>query len=238
MPLEVTSSINHQAENYSKIITKFAECQQKAKDQQFVIATDTERAIDQLFEDYDLLSILDFSALTEIANQKTTSGIASLRHMILFEIVEFNQSNADKEMDYTSLTFVVQKADANHISDHLAKLLHNQPIMVLKRELASIDYDVYEVYSTFSIEIFTNRFTSNLWKSKDHLYQDSMSNLLTIMSNEHVLNEFKASNINMLKADMLPLFYQKLRHVNDQITIDTISSVLQFIQKLSLAELL
>lgn len=236
MPLEVTSTTNHQAHNYSKIITKFAECQQKAKAQQFVMAPDTEKAINQLFEDYDLLNMLNLSRLTRvISNRKITSGTAALQQMILFEIVEFNQIDADTEMEYTSLTFIIQKADANYIADHLVKLLNNQPIMVLKHELASINYDVYEVDSTFSIEMFTNRFINSLLKSRNHLYQDSMSNLLTVMSNEHVLNELKATNINMLKADMLPLFHQKLQRVNTEITID---SLLPFIQKLSLAELL
>lgn len=238
MPLEVTSTTNHQAENYSKIITKFAEYQQRAKTQQFVVSADTNRAIDQLFEDYDLSGILDFSRLTEIANQKTTAGIASLQRMVLFEIVEFNQFNqidADTEMEYTSLTFIVQKDDTDYISNHLAKLLDNQPIMVLKRDLASIHYDVYEIDSTFSIELFTNRFINSLLKSRGHLYQDSMSNLLTVMSNDHVLNELKATNINTLTADMLPLFHQKVQRVNTKITID---SLLPFIQRLSLAELL
>ena len=235
MPLEVTHDANHQAENYSKIITKFAEYQQKAEAQQFVMTSDTERAIEQLFENYDLLGILDFSRLTEIANQKTTSGIASLQHMILFEIVKFNQINADTEVEYASLTFVIQKDDVNYISSHLAKLLDHQPVMILKREIASIGYDVYEIDSTFSIEMFTNRFTNRLQKSRDHLYQDSMANLLTIMSNKNVLNELKASNINMLEADTLPLFRQKLQRIDTKVTIN---SFLPFIQKLSLAELL
>lgn len=235
MPLEVIQGVNHQAENYSKIIAKFAEYQQRAEVQQLVVSTDTENAINKLFEDYDLLGILDFSRTTEIANQKTTAGIASLRHMILFEIVKFNQINADAEMDYASLTFIVQKADVNYISNHLAKLLDNQPVMVLKRKLADIGYDVYEIDSTFSIEMFTNRFTNRLQKSRDHLYQDSIANLLTIMSNKNVLNELKASNINMLEADMLPLFRQKLQRIDTKVTID---SILPFIQKLSLAELL
>ena len=235
MPLEVTSTINHQAENYSKIITKLAEYQQKARDQQFVIATNTKTAIDQLFEDYDLLNMIDVSRLIRITpNRKITSGTASLQKMILFEIIGFNQFYPATNMVSTSLTFVVQKVDANYISDHLAKLLHNRPVMVLKRELPSINYDIHETGSIFSIELFTTLFCIDI---QPH-YIGSIPTLLEIMSDENVLNEFKATNINMLKADMLPLFYQKLRHVNDQITIDTISSVLPFIQKLSLAELL
>lgn len=236
MPLEVTSTINHQAENYSKIITKFAEYQQRAKEQQFVIATDTERAIDQLFEDYDLLNMLDVSRLIRgiASNRKITSGTASLQQMILFEIVEFTQLHPDTEMDYASLTFIVQKTDADYIANHLKKLLHNQPVMILKRELPSINYEIHESTDIFSIELFASLI------SRDPEYQclGSMATLLEIMSNKQVLNEIKATNINTLTADMLPLFYQKLRHVNDQITEKKISSILPFIQKLSLAEIL
>jgi len=235
MPLEVTSTINHQAENYSKIITKFAEYQRKAKAQQFVMEPDTERAINQLFEDYDLIDMLDLSRLTRvISNRKITSGTAALQQMILFEIVEFNQIHADTEMDYASLTFIVQKTDADYISSHLKKLLHNQPVMILKRELPSINYEIHESTDIFSIELFASLI------SRDPEYQclGSMATLLEIMSNKQVLNEIKATNINTLTADMLPLFYQKLRHVNDQITEKKISSVLPFIQRLSLAELL
>lgn len=236
MPLEITHGISHQAENYSKIITKFAEYQQKAKAQQFVIATDTERAIDQLFEDYDLINMLDLSRLTRVtsSNRKITSGIASLQQMILFEIVEFTQLHPDTEMDYASLTFIVQKTDADYIASHLKKLLHNQPVMILKRELPSINYEIHESTDIFSIELFASLI------SRDPEYQciGSMATLLEIMSDENVLNELKATNINTITADMLPIFYQKLRHVNDQITEKKISSILPFIQKLSLAELL
>ena len=85
MPLEVTSTTNNQAQNYSEIITKLVEYHQKAKAQQFVMSTDTERAIDQLFEDYDLIDMLDLSRLTRvISNRKITSGTAALQQMILF----------------------------------------------------------------------------------------------------------------------------------------------------------
>lgn len=236
MPLEVEPTTNHQAENYSKIITKFAEYQQRAEAQQFVIATDTEKAIDRLFEDYDLLNMLDLSRLTRVitSNRKITSGTASLQQMILFEIVEFNQIHANTEMDYASLTFVVQKTDADYIADHLKKLLHNQPVMILKRELLSINYEIHESTDIFSIELFA------ALVSKDPAYQclGPMDTLLEIMSDKNVLNEFKATNINTLTANMLPLFYQKLRRVNDQITDDKINLILPFIQKLSLAEIL
>ncbi len=235
MPLEITNGINHQAENYSKIITKFAEYQQKAKAQQFAIATDTEKAINQLFEEYDLLNMIDVSRLIRITpNRKITSGTASLQKMILFEIIGFNQFYPATNMVSTSLTFVVQKIDANYISDHLAKLLHNRPVMVLKRELPSIDYDIHESGSIFSIELFTTLFCIDI---EPH-YLGPIPTLLEIMSNKQVLNEIKATNINTLTPDMLPLFYQELRHVNDQITEKKISSILPFIQKLSLAELL
>ena len=235
MPLEVTSTTNHQAENYSKIITKFAEYQQRAETQQFVVSTNTERAINQLFEDYDLIDMLDLSRLTRvISNRKITSGTAALQQMILFEIVEFNQIHADAEMDYASLTFIVQKTDADYISNHLKKLLHNQPVMVLKRELPSINYDIHESISIFSVELLAKVGS----RDRENLYLGSMTPLLKIMSNKQVLNELKATDINTLTPDMLPLFYQKLRHVNDQITEKKISSVLPFIQKLSLAELL
>lgn len=235
MPLEVTNGINHQAENYSEIITKLAEYQQKAREQQFVIASNTKTAIDQLFEEYDLLNMIDVSRLIRITpNRKINSGTASLQKMILFEIIGFNQFYPATNMMSTSLTFVVQKIDANYISDHLAKLLHNRPVMVLKRELPSIDYDIHETGSIFSIELFTTLFCIDI---EPH-YIGSIPALLKIMSNEQVLNELKATNINTLTADMLPLFYQKLRHVNDQITEKKISLILPFIQKLSLAELL
>jgi len=236
MPLEVTSTINRQAENYSKIITKLAEYQQKAREQQFVIASNTEKAINQLFEDYDLIDMLSLSKLTRItpSNRKITSGTASLQKMILFEIVEFNHINADTEMDYASLTFIVLKTDADYISKQLKKLLHNQPVMVLKRELSSINYDIHESTSIFSVELLSTIGDRDI----NHRDLDSMALLLEIMSNKHVLNEIKATNINTLTSYMLPLFYQKLRHTNDRITERKISSILPFIQKLSLAELL
>lgn len=236
MPLEVTSTTSHQAENYSKIITKFAEYQQRAETQQFVVSTDTERAIDQLFEDYDLINMLDVSRLIRAiaSNRKITSGVASLQQMILFEIVEFTQLHPDTEMDYASLTFIVQKTDADYISSHLKKLLHNQPVMILKRELPSINYEIHESTDIFSIELFASLI------SRDPEYQclGSMATLLEIMSDKNILNELKATNINTLTADMLPLFYQKLQHINDQIKNDKINLVLPFIQKLSLAEIL